>query len=58
MQIINSLKLSFSEVKFLLSLALLLFIVFGAIALYLNVYVFPIKDAVYSDIYGIEEVGH
>lgn len=58
MQIINSLKLSFSEIKFLLSLTLLLFIVFGSIALYLNLNVFPVKDAVYSDIYGIEEVGH
>lgn len=58
MHIVNSLKLSRSELKTLLSLALLLFLVFGSIALYLNVYVFPIKDVVYSDIYGIEEVRH
>lgn len=58
MQIINSLKLSPSETKFMMKLFLLLFIVFGSIALYLNLNVFPVKDAVYSDIYGIEEVGH
>ena len=58
MQIINSLKLSSNETKFMIKLFLLLFIVFGSIALYLNLNVFPVKDAVYSDIYGIEEVGH
>lgn len=58
MQIINSLKLSPSEAKFMLKLFLLLFIVFGLIALYLNIYVFPIKDAVYAEIHGIDEVGH
>lgn len=58
MQIINSLKLSPSETKFMIKLFLLLFIVFVSITLYLSLNVFPIKDAVYSDIYGIEEVGH
>lgn len=58
MQIINSLKLSPSETKFMIKLFLLLFIVFGSIALYLSLNVFPVNDAVYSDIYGIEEVGH
>lgn len=58
MQIINILKLSPSETKFMIKLFLLLFIVFGSIALYLSLNIFPVKDAVYAEIHGIEEVGH